>query len=163
MRPLYEIDSDLARVMGDMAADMEEHGEISDETVALLEALNLEKDAKIEGMVLWVKDLNARLDAAKAEKARISKIISSGEREVEWLKARIAQELEGKKFATERASVSYRTTHNCLDLDKDKAAAIPAQYRKVGDPDKTLIKEALLAGEVIEGATLSDHTSVIIK
>lgn len=163
MRKLYEINSDLEGLLAAMALEMEETGEISEETVKKLSALQIEKDAKIEGMALWAKELNARIEEAKAEKQRIAKIQAAGERELERLKAIIAQELNGEKFKSTRASVSYRVTYDCVDIDKEKARSIPAQYLKPGDPDKTALKEALLAGEVIEGVSLNDHTSVIIK
>jgi hypothetical protein len=163
MRKLYEINSDLEGVLTAMALEMEENGEISDETVARLGQLQIEKDAKIEGMALWAKELKARIEEAKAEKARIAKIQAQGERELERLKTFISQELNGQKFKSARASVSYRTTYDCVDIDKEHERDIPAQYRKIGDPDKTLLKAALQAGEVIEGVSLNDHTSVIIK
>ena len=163
MRKLYEINSDLEGLLTAMALEMEETGEISDETVAKLGALQIEKDAKIEGMVLYAKALKARIEEAKEEKTRIAKIQASGERELERLKSFIAQELKGEKFKSTRASVSYRTTYDCVDIDEAYKKRIPAQYLKPGDPDKTLLKAALQAGEVIEGVSLNDHTAVIIQ
>lgn len=161
MRKLYEINSDLEGLLTAMGLEMEENGEVSDETVARLNQLQIEKDAKIEGLVLWVKNLKARVEEAKAEKARIAKIQAAGERELEWVKSIIRTELAGKPFKTLNASVSYRTTHDNVDIEDP--SAIPARFIKPGDPDKTAIKEALLAGETVNGASLADHTSMIIK
>ena len=161
MRKLYEINSDLAALLDAMAIEMEESGEVSKDLVSRLNGLQIEKEAKIEGLALYAKDLKARIEEAKAEKARIAKIQSAGERELDRLKEILTQELEGKKFKSTRVSVSYRTTYDCVDIEK--SAAIPAQFRKIGDPDKTLLKEALQAGTVIEGVSLNDHVSVIIN
>ena len=68
MRKLYEINSDLEGVLSAMALEMEENGEISEETVARLNQLHSEKDAKIEGLVLWYKNLNTRIEELKVEK-----------------------------------------------------------------------------------------------
>ena len=161
MRKLYEINSDLESMLSAMALEMEENGEVSDATVAQLSQLQIEKNAKIEGLVLWYKNLNTRIEEAKAEKARIAKIQASGERELKWVESIIPPELAGQPFKTLNASVSYRTTHNNVDIEDPKA--IPARFIKPGDPDKTAIKEALLAGKKVKGASLADHTSMIIK
>ena len=163
MRKLYEINSDLEGLLSSMTLEMEENGEVSDETLAKFSALQIEKDAKIEGLALWAKELKNRIEEAKAEKARIGRIQASGERELEWVKGILRTELAGKPFKSTKASVSYRTTHDVVEIDKEHEKNIPAQYIKPGEPDKTAIKAALLAGEVIEGARLADHTSVIIK
>lgn len=162
MRKLYEIDSDLEAVLSAMTAEMEESGEISEETVAKLSALQIEKEAKVEGLALWAKHLNARIEEAKAEKARIAKIQSSGERELQFVKGLITKALNGEKFQTTRVTVSYRTTHDVVEINKE-LAHIPARFIKPGDPDKTAIKEYLLSGKKIKGVTLEDHTSMIIK
>ena len=162
MRKLYEINSDLENVLAVMAGEMEENGFISDETVARLEGLQLEKDAKIEGLALWAKTLKARIEEAKAEKARVAKIQASGERELEYVKGLLAQELSGQPFKSTKVTVSYRTTYDVVEFDKD-SMKIPARFIKPGDPDKTAIKEYLLSGKKIKGVTLADHTSMIIK
>ena len=59
MRPLYEINNDILGCV-----DMET-GEIIDEEK--LEALEIERDMKIEGVILWRKDLIAEAEAVKAE------------------------------------------------------------------------------------------------
>ena len=57
---LYEIDE---QILGCIDA---ETGEIID--ADMLNALQIERDAKIENVALWIKDLKAEAEAYKAEK-----------------------------------------------------------------------------------------------
>lgn len=59
MRTLYEIDADIVNCIDT------ETGEILD--FDSLDALNMERDAKIEGVALYVKQLQAEAEAIKAE------------------------------------------------------------------------------------------------
>ena len=49
MRPLYEIDAEI------LASVDQETGEILD--IEKLDALQMERERKLEGVALWVKDL----------------------------------------------------------------------------------------------------------
>ena len=64
MRPLYEIDAAI------LAAVDQETGEILD--TEKLDALQMEREAKLEGVALWVKDLKAEADAVKAEADKLT-------------------------------------------------------------------------------------------
>ena len=59
MRPIYEIDQDILDCV-----DMET-GEILD--TEKLTALQMERERKLEGVALWVKDLSAEAAAVKEE------------------------------------------------------------------------------------------------
>ena len=61
---LYEIDNAILECI-----DMET-GEVID--AEKLDALNIERDAKIENVVLWIKDLKAEAEAIKAEKLTLA-------------------------------------------------------------------------------------------
>ena len=64
MRPLYEIDAAI------LAAVDQETGEILD--TEKLDALQMERERKLEGVALWIKDLKAEATAVKEEADKLT-------------------------------------------------------------------------------------------
>lgn len=155
MRPLYEIDNEILGCV-----DMET-GEIIDEE--RLNALEIERDAKIEGIILWRKDLMAEADAVKAEAKKLSERARSCENKAEQLKKYIESALGGEKFKTERCSVSYRKSTSIVI---DEPLIVENRFFKPFSADwisKTAIKEAFDRGEEVPGAHQEEKQSIIIK
>lgn len=151
---LYEIDQAIMSCI-----DMET-GEIINEE--LLNSLEMERDAKIENVALWIKDLKAEAEALKAEKMVFAERQKVAENKMESLKKWLAYTLNGEKFKSVRASVTFRTTQKVEVADIYK---LDENYLKPIKPeaDKEAIKEAIKAGQEVAGATLVASTSVIIK
>ena len=83
---LFEIDERLAacvKINDDQAVDTET-GEVID--IEAVEALEMERDAKIENIGLWIKDLTAQAEAIKAEKNKLAEREKSAKNKVERLK-----------------------------------------------------------------------------
>ena len=76
----------------------------------------------------------------------------------EWLK----NALNGQKFKTEKAEVSFRKTSKVEVLD---IWELNEDFVKYSDPtpDKAAIKRAIKAGEDVKGAKLIDDISISIK
>ena len=151
---LYEIDEMI------LSCFDEETGELLD--VDMLNALQMERDAKIEGVALWIKDLKAEAEALKAEKQAFEKRQKTCENRAESLKQWLAAALNGERFKTTKCDVSFRTTKSVNVTD---AFALDSKFLKFSDPtaDKTAIKKAIEAGEVVSGAELIERKSVTIK
>ena len=155
MRPLYEIDNEILACV-----DMET-GEIVDEEK--LEALEMERGKKIEGIILWRKDLLAEAEAVKAEAKKLSDRAKILDNKAEQLKKYIEHALNGDKFKTERCSVSYRSTKSIVI---DKPNQVPVDFWKPISEEwisKSLIKEAIEAGKDVNGAHQEERQSIIIK
>jgi hypothetical protein len=155
MRSLYEIDNDILSCVDT------ETGEIVDE--AKLEALEMERDKKIEAVILWRKDLLAEAKAVKEEAQNLSKRVKSCENKAEQLKSYISKALDGAKFKTDRCSVSYRKTESIVIDDLHQH---PVDVWKELSEDwisKTKIKEMFEAGEEVKGAHQEEKQSIIIK
>ena len=151
---LYEIDQAIMDCI-----DMET-GEVINEE--LLNGLQMERDAKIENVALWIKELKAEAEALKAEKLAFAERQKVAENKMESLKKWLAYALNGEKFKTVRASVTFRTTQQVDIPDIYKLDENFLRYKEP-EADKTAIKEAIKAGQTVEGATLIENTSVIIK
>lgn len=124
---LYEIDSAI------MDCVDEETGEIID--LEKLEALNIERDKKVEGIALAVKNYAAEAKAIKEEE---------------------------EKLKTARVSVSYR---NSESVTIDDLGSLTEEYIRIPEPqaDKTAIKKAIKAGKEVTGAHIETSRSVIVR
>ena len=155
MRALYEIENAILECV-----DLET-GEIIDPEK--LDALEMEREKKIESVILWRKDLLAEAEAVKKEADTLSKRAKSCESKAEQLKNYISYALNGAKFKTDRCSVSYR---NGSGIVLDDITKISAKYWgdiKESWISKTKIKEAIERGETVEGAHQEERQSIIIK
>lgn len=151
---IYEIDQAIMECV-----DLET-GEIID--TEQLDKLQMERDAKLENVACWIKDLKAEAEALKAEKLAFAERQRVAENKMESLKKWLAYTLNGEKFKTVRASVTFRTTDKVEVADIYKLDENYLRYKEP-EADKDAIKKAIKAGQEVAGATLVSSTSVIIK
>lgn len=137
-----------------------ETGEIID--AELLDNLQMERTEKIENVACWIKELKAEAEALKAEKLAFAERQRVAENKAESLKNWLAYVLNGEKFKTTRASVTFRTTDKVEIADIMQLDENFLRYKEP-EADKTAIKEAIKAGQEVAGAILVSSTSVIIK
>lgn len=152
---LYEIDEAI------MSCIDQETGEVID--IERLNALEMEREKKIEGVILWMKSLKAEAEAIKAEADVLLKRYKVLMNKVTSLKDWIVLALAGEKFKTARCSVTYRRASS---VKIDDIAKIPAKFLKEIKEDwiaKTEIKKAIEAGEEVEGAHIEESQSAIMK
>ena len=152
---LYEIDSAI------MACIDSETGEIIDP--AKLEALQMQRERKIENVALWVKNLKALTSAIKAEKDALAEREAIHKAKIESLSKWLLGALDGAKFETPKVSISFRNSEAVEITDE---SAIPTEYirEKVQTaPDKAAIKEALKSNFQIPGAMLVQNKNIQIK
>lgn len=163
MRALYEIDQDILNCV-----DMET-GEIID--VDALTALQMEREAKLEGVSLWVKDMAAEATAVKEEADKLLARKRALDNKITALKSWLLIALDGQKLKTPRCNV-YQT-HNQRLAVADEAKLIdflktleePERFLRFPDPElrKDEIKKALKEDFHIPGASLEPTESVVIK
>ena len=167
---LYDIDAQIAALDGAAEDDMlidEETGELI--TVAhALDALRMEREAKIENVACWVKNLSAEADAIREEENRLVKRRKAAETKAAnlktWILAAMTRE-DGTtdKIKTGRVMVSVKKNPPSTVVDD---ALLPSTYKVAKityQANKELIKRELLAGGEVPGAHLEYGRSVIIK
>lgn len=155
MANLYQIDQ---AILG--CIDLET-GEIIDPE--LLDALQMERQAKIEGVALWIKNLAADAVAYKAEKEAFAEREKAAMKKLESLKNWLTMALEGEKFTTGRCAVTFRKSEAVEIVSEE---AIPQEYlteKITYSPNKTAIKEAIKAGGSIAGCMLVEKYNPTIK
>ena len=142
-----------------------ETGEIID--IDKLNELELERDAKIENVACWIKELKAEAEAIKAEKLALAERQKVAENKAESLKKWLAYALQGEKFKTAKCSVSFRKTESVEVTDEGLSNLMKEHDElltyKAPEPNKKAIKDALKDGLNVEGVQLVQNTSTIIK
>jgi len=164
MRPIYEIDQDILDCVDP------ETGEILD--IERLDALQMEREVKLEGVCLWVKDLRAESDAIKAEADKLTARRKALDNKIEGLKVWLLGALNGEKLKTPRCNV-YQTHNTKLNVIDEQSVVNwiqtnyqePEQFLKFTLPEirKDAVKAEIKAGKEIPGAALEETESVVIK
>ena len=168
---LYDIDAQIAALDGAAEDDMlidEETGELVSVAQAL-DALRMEREAKLENVACWVKNLSAEADAIREEENRLIKRRKAAETKAANLKAWLLTSMTREdgttdKLKTGRVMVSVKRNPPSTVVDDE--ALLPWAYRTVKEivaQDKAAIKAAILAGEEVPGAHLEYGRSVVIK
>ena len=167
---LYDIDAQIAALDGAAEDDMlidEETGELVSVSQAL-DALRMEREAKLENVACWVKNLSAEADAIREEENRLIKRRKAAETKAAnlkaWLLAAMTRE-DGTtdKLKTGRVMVSVKKNPPSTVVDD---ALLPSTYKVAKityQANKEMIKRELLAGGEVPGAHLEYGRSVIIK
>lgn len=140
-----------------------ETGEIIDEK--RLDALQMEREKKIENILLWIKNLKSEAEAIKAEEKALADRRKVDERKAESLTEYVKNVLDGRKFQTARVAVSYRKSEAVVVDDMELMLEVCDDYLKYKDPepDKVKIKAALKDGLVVPGCHLEERQNMTIK
>ena len=154
MATLYEINAAMLDCV-----DLET-GEIID--IEQLQALQLEREQKIENVALWYKNLLSDAEQYAAEEAAFKEKKRRAQAQAERLKQYLLDALGGEKYKTTRVSISYRNTPRVV---VDDVLNLPPRFVRFADPEpnKTEIAAAIKAGEDVYGARLETNQSIIIK
>ena len=157
---IYEIDNEIMNCI-----DMET-GEVID--TEKLNELQMERDAKIENVALWIKELKAEAEAIKNEKQALAERQRVAENKAESLKNWLAYTLNGEKFKTAKCSISYRNSES-VEVTEEGLEALMRDHEdlltyKTPEPNKKAIKDAIKNdGLTVAGVQLVQKTSTIIK
>ena len=163
MRALYDIDPVILDCV-----DMET-GEILDS--GKLTALQMERDRKLEGVALWIKDLNYESAMIKEEADKLTARKRALDNKIAGLKMWLLIALDGEKLKTPRCNV-YQTHNQKLAVeDEQKLISFlqtledPERFLKFPEPElrKDEIKKALKEDYEIPGASLETTESVVIR
>lgn len=160
---LYELDT---KIKGCIQLDEEHVVSVDDGEILNLqqfEALQMERDKKIEGMCCYIKNLMAEAVAYEAEEKRMRERRAAKEREIDRCKGYLAGVLYGEKFETPRCKISWRKSEICNVLSMEE---IPDEYKRTKmtvDADKTAIKKAIKGGAEIPGAEVIQKLNMTLK
>ena len=138
-----------------------ETGEILD--ASALEQLQMDRDEKIENICLYIKDLMAEAAAIKTEEVSLEGRRKHTENKVKSLKNYLQAMLDGQKWKSSKAVVSYRKTQSVI---VDNLDDIPNDFMRIkttSEPDKVAIKDALKAVTEVAGCHLEEGQTMSVK
>lgn len=140
-----------------------ETGEIIDPE--RLDSLVMERNAKIENVALWVKNLESDAAAYDAEKAAFTARAEKARAKAEKLRAWLARACDGQNFATGKCEISFRKSESVEVTDETK---IPAEFIRTKtstttSPDKVAIKKAIKSGQAISGCQLVEKFNTKVQ
>ena len=163
MRALYDIDAAILDCVD------QETGEILD--AEKLDALQMEREQKLEGVALWIKDLKAEAEAVKEEADKLTARKKALDNKIDGLKQWLLYALNGEKLKTARCNV-YQTHSQKVVIDDEKAlvdmlmtSPFGEKFLRVKEPeiDKNALKDSMKQGYEYEFAHLEQTESVVIK
>lgn len=158
MATLYELVKEIENF--DLQID-EDTGEILN--IDELDALELEKNVKVENICLYIKNLLSDAAAYKAEEQSFAQKRKAAENKAGRLKDYLQNMLAGEKFKTSKVTVSYR---NSKIVEVEDVEHVPAEYLRIKqtvEPDKTAIKKAIEGGAEIKGCSLIERQNMSIR
>ena len=140
--------------------------DIDDETkLDTLDSIDWEHNfsEKIENCIKVIRNKNARVEAYKAEIARLDALKKSETKAIEEIKKRISEAMrltQHDKLDTTLFKVGFRKS-KAVVVDEDK---LPKKYQIVSyKPDKKTIKELLNSGATIRGAHIEERRNLSIR
>lgn len=159
---IWEIDIRMQELFDQCDPDT---GELPEEAVQALEALQLERETKLEGWALSVKNDLAEVAAIEEAERTLAKRKKAAKNRADRKKARLAEMLNGEKLKTGRVSAYWRkSTSTALDEGKTWQD-FDKRFLKYKDPEISLtaIREAIEAGETVPGAHLQENNNLILR
>ena len=162
MASLYEIEQSMLECL-----DLET-GEVID--TEMLDALRMERTAKLESVALWIKNLESDVEAYKMEMESFAARRKAAERKIEGLKTYLANALGGEKFSTTKCAVSFRKSQ-AVEITDEHWFVSWAMINEREDlitkkepvPNRTAIKQALKEGLEIPETVLVEKVNINIK
>lgn len=150
---LYEIDTKISECIDC------ETGEVID--FDRLSGLAMERENKLEGVALWIKNLEATAKAIKAERDALKERQEQEERKALMLREWLSGALDGEKMETPKVKISYRKS-TAVEVD-DRLPKKWCSKKIVYTPDKVAIKTAIQNGKRITGVKIVERQNIQIK
>ena len=156
---IYQIDEQIRCLIN-------EDGEIAD--YEQFEALNMERDRKIENVGCWVKNLDAEAAAMREEEKTLAERRHRLESKAERLRAYLDHALDGAKFESPRVAISYRKSKAVEIQDEAvfKAWAMdyaPALLKVTYTIDKTGVKNYIASGAECPCVEIVERKSMQVR
>lgn len=165
MRKLYEINADIENLLNSVTDP--ETGEVVDPDA--LEGLLMEREQKLENVVLYAKDIHAEWVAVSHEIMALQQRADRLENTEKSLKVYLAGALRWEKFTTPKCEVSFRKSET-VEVDEEFVAWAKANFaehlinhKETDQPNKAEIKKYLKEGKPLEHCRIVAKQNISIK
>ena len=159
---LHEIPAALSGMLDLIQVD-EETGEIEPAT---LESVQIASEEKIIATAMYIRRLDALNKATKETIQDLQERVRADSKRIEalkWLMTKAMDSLQYTEVKSPEVTLRFRKSSSVEITDSE---SLPEQFlrtKTVVEPDKTAIKNALKAGEKIQGAQLVESRNLQIK
>lgn len=164
MLKLYELNTEIREAQELLEEWAAEHdGDFTDFPLTdTLERVQMDRVSKLLAIACLVKDYEAEEDALASERKRLGAREKAAANKAEGLRAYLTMNMKaGEKVQDARAVISWRKSKAVI---VDNLEALPGCYVFTKhEPMKSVIKEAIEAGENIPGVHLEQRESLQIK
>ncbi len=173
---LYELTNDFTQLFDqfDEISSMDNAEEFKQAWFDTLSGIEEEFEVKAENIGAYIKELTAAAKYLKVEEEALSKRRRAKEKQAEWLKKYLLESMQAigrKKIDRPMAVLSIRTNPESVRFDDENAFITLCQRNgsddylryKAPEINRSAVKEALQAGQKIEGASLIRTQTVTIK
>ena len=160
--PLYAIADRYREIIGIEADSDEAKGALRN----ALDEVQEQFDLKAESIIRYIRNLDAQSSALKAEEDRLAARRKAIDNKAAWLRDYIADQMRAMGLREVKAGIfEAKFRKNPASLTITNKALIPAQYFIAQEPriDNAAIKEALKAGQAIDGAELVQGETLAIR
>ena len=159
---IYEIDARMAELIDP------ETGELLD--YEAFASLQMEREAKIENMALWYKDLTAEAKAIREEEKSLAERRKSAENKAERLKGYLDEALAGESYKSAKVAVSYRRS-KAVEISDESAVINELESSGRGDciyytaprVNKVALARLLKDGGAVPGAELVERNNIQVR
>lgn len=161
MAKLYELDQRINELIANSIDP--ETGEVSDGFIEKLDALNMERNEKIDNTMCLIKNLLSDAAGWEAEEKRLAELKKSAKSKAESLKNYLSQYMEAgvEKFKSEHGTIGWRKSEKVIVQD---VSTLPDEFKKVEvKADLISLKNALKEDRKIDGVSLEEHQNIQIK
>lgn len=162
---LYEIDSAILEVIENDFSFDDETGEVFF-TVDDLNALDMARNEKLEGCLLFIKNCESEANAIKAEITALQARMKRKQAAADRLREYVLYSMESMHDKTFETAKAYARVGYYQRVDVEDMDALPVEYvreKVTASPDKTAIKKAIKAGAEVKGARLVSYPSLTVK
>lgn len=159
---LHEIPAALSGMLDLIQVD-EETGEIEPAT---LESVQIASEEKIIATAMYIRRLDALNRATKETIQDLQERVRADGKRIEalkWLMTKAMDSLQYTEVKSPEVTLRFRKSSSVEITDSE---SLPEQFlrtKTVVEPDKAAIKNALKAGEKIQGAQLVESRNLQIK
>nr|DAS78174.1 MAG TPA: resistance protein [Caudoviricetes sp.] len=160
---LYEINKEILNCIKTETGETinAETGEVI--SIQQLNELEMQRNEKIKNIALWIKNLNADVNAFEDELKTLTARKKAAKAKVEQLKKWLSLNLDdGEKITDPKFAISWRASERVTITDEHK---IPECYLKYAEPtiDKVAIKKAIKNGDKVDGVVIEKNKTIQIK
>lgn len=162
---LYEIDSAILEVIENDFSFDDETGEVFF-TVDDLNALDMARNEKLEGCLLFIKNCESEANAIKAEITALQARMKRKQAAADRLREYVLYSMDSMHDKTFETAKAYARVGYYQRVDIEDMGALPVEYvreKVTTSPDKTAIKKAIKAGAEVKGARLVSYPSLTVK